>query len=464
MLDLCICSSGCPLLLLLCRDSQATQTHTNTRNDSTNEQAIMSRFWAGAGSSDDSSGASDASSSVYSSDEEGAQGVTTAGGGGGAAGENRWLAMSDSDSSEDAQRVVKSGKERALLSFKRHISALRVHMKARDYFATQNEFDELCKDMIKAKQYLADGVPRPLVRILVDLEDYVAARLSLKDEFKKLSARQGRALNRLKLTLKKHNKAYKVVMDVYRLDPVVSDGEEEADEKSAASASSSGPSSDSSSSSSSSSSSDSDDDVNDKKKKKKVAIKIKDDNDDDDSDNDDDDSVRAPSCIDRTMSPRHKDALHPTLLVGRIPRFRCRVVDRHTRCQSECGYSSTMDETSCCPTNSLIEWSRVVCAVCNVASYNLSASLTRKTISRLLTNNYRTALTSTKKTGTRTVIPAAAVKTTKPRPTRNSRAAHVGSRRTPSARPRPKNPRPFVPSSGPSKKPWPRPRPGGLTP
>lgn len=199
----------------------------------------MSRFWA-AGDSSESGSGSDASS-VYSSSDD-----SNAGGNAG----NRWVEMSDSDSSEDEVRVVKSGKERALETFQKHIKNLRGAMKARDYYLIQTEFDELTKAMIKAKQYLAEGVPRPLVRILVDLEDYAVERLKDKEQFKKLSARQGRALNRMKLTYKKHNKAYEVVMHAYRKNPIVSDDDEKSESESD-SAASSGSSSSSSSSSSS---------------------------------------------------------------------------------------------------------------------------------------------------------------------------------------------------------------------
>jgi translation initiation factor 3 subunit C len=210
----------------------------------------MSRFWA-AGSSSESSG-SDASS-FYSSEEEG--------GANKAAGDNKWVAMSDDSSDDDEVRVVKSGKERALDTFKKYIQNIRAAMKSRDYYAIQTEFDELMKSMIKAKAFLREGVPKPLVRILVDLEDYNEERLKDKEQFKKLSARQGRALNRMKLTLKKHNKAYKIVIDAYRKNPIVSDGESEAEKSDS--------DSDSDNDSSSSSSDDDDD------KKKKVATKKK---------------------------------------------------------------------------------------------------------------------------------------------------------------------------------------------
>ena len=123
----------------------------------------MSRFWAAGGSSSEDSDSSD-DSCVSSSDS------SNRGGGAG----NRWAALSDSESSEEEARVVKSGKERAIETFQMHIKRMRQFMKDRDYFAIQTEFDELSKAMVKNKQHLKTGVPRQLVRILVELEDYNA--------------------------------------------------------------------------------------------------------------------------------------------------------------------------------------------------------------------------------------------------------------------------------------------------
>jgi Eukaryotic translation initiation factor 3 subunit 8 N-terminus len=255
---------------------------------SINNTAIMSRFWAAGGSSssdDDSERDSDSDSSGSGSENDDNLG----GGGGGGLGQtgqqeaNRWLAMSDDSSDEDSVRVVLSGKERFQESVTTSISALRKAMKSRDYYEIQVQFDILSKALIKNKQYLVNGVPRPLVRILVDLEDFAAERLLDKAQFQTLSARQGRALNRMKLTFKKHNRAYQTVMAAYRANPVVSDAEDDNDDDDAAGhdkkhgADSSD--SDSSSSSSSSSSSDSDSDKKDS-----------------DDEDDDDDSVRVPYC------------------------------------------------------------------------------------------------------------------------------------------------------------------------
>mmetsp|Transcript_13163 Transcript_13163/g.14669 ORF Transcript_13163/g.14669 Transcript_13163/m.14669 type:complete len:147 (+) Transcript_13163:347-787(+) len=114
--------------------------------------------------------------------------------------------------------------------------------------------------MIKDKKILAAGIPKELVRILVDLEDFIAERLADKEAFKKLTPNQGRALNRMKLTLKKHNKPYQVVMAHYRKNPSKANDIESDSDKSSSSSSSNSDKSDSDSSSSSSSSSDSDSD------------------------------------------------------------------------------------------------------------------------------------------------------------------------------------------------------------
>jgi translation initiation factor 3 subunit C len=245
----------------------------------------MSRFWAGAGSgsgSDDDDSDSDKSSNSSSSsssndnessddDSSSSSGDNNRGGAGNnaggdrnnATGENRWLAFSDDEDSsdDDDARIVKSGKERAFEFFIKQTTQLRTAMKARDYYAIQTLFDDLAKAMIKAKAYLKTGVPRSLVRILVDLEDYIAERLTDKEQFKSLSARQSRALNRMKLTLKKHNKPYGVVIDAYRQNPdtpiVDDDDDDEDDDNAGGNAKASDD--DDSSSSSSSSSSDSDD-------------------------------------------------------------------------------------------------------------------------------------------------------------------------------------------------------------
>lgn len=143
-----------------------------------------------------------------------------------------------------------------------------------------DEFELLTKAMTKStKVFDANGgIPRFLVRMLCDLEDHVSKSLADKASFKKLKPAQGRALNRMKLNLKKFCEKYRGIMEEYRKNPVVSSesssssSSSESEEENDSDDSSSSDSSSSSSSSSSASSGD--------EKKKKAAA----DSDDSDSD------------------------------------------------------------------------------------------------------------------------------------------------------------------------------------
>ena len=144
--------------------------------------------------------------------------------------QSKWVMESDSDSS-DEERVVKSAKDRAFEAFEAHARSIRNGMKIRDFNKIQAEFDALTKALTKSKNLIAKhgGVPRFYIRLLCDLDVFIKERLADKAAFKKLSASNGRALNRMKLTLRKHNKQYETVMDEYRKNPSVSSSESEAD-------------------------------------------------------------------------------------------------------------------------------------------------------------------------------------------------------------------------------------------
>ena len=184
--------------------------------------------------------------------------------------------------SEESVRVAKSAKTRAFEAFEAHVSKLRNAMKTNDHKSLMDEFESLTKAMTKStKVFDANGgIPRFLVRMLCDLEDHVAKSLADKASFKKLKPAQGRALNRMKLSLKKFTEKYRVIMDEYRKNPVVSEKEDSSSSSSSSSESEEENDSDSDSSSSSSSSSSA------SSGKKKTKAKA-----DSDSDSDDSDSV-----------------------------------------------------------------------------------------------------------------------------------------------------------------------------
>ena len=196
-----------------------------------------SRFWAG--SDDDSS--EDASDASSVEEEK----VKTA---------NRWATVSDSESSDEGERVVKSAKDRAWDGMKAVVAKIGNSKKIGDWNGIQTEFENLNKMVDKAKMHIMkEGLPRFYVRTLAELEDFLFEALKDKEAQKKMSASNGRSLNRMKLTLRKHNKTYEAQIAAYKADPDAPDAEDDA-------ASSDDSSSDDDSSDDDSSDDDSDDD------------------------------------------------------------------------------------------------------------------------------------------------------------------------------------------------------------
>jgi translation initiation factor 3 subunit C len=139
--------------------------------------------------------------------------------------------------SEDEVRVVKSTKDRTFDSLESSVGLIRNAMKIRDYAAIQTNFENLVKNVSSSRTQAIivanGGLPRFFVKMLVDLDDYLDERKKDKAAFKKLSATQGRALNRMSLSLKKHNKQYEKIITEYRQNPGVpdEDDDEEDDKK-----------------------------------------------------------------------------------------------------------------------------------------------------------------------------------------------------------------------------------------
>jgi translation initiation factor 3 subunit C len=258
----------------------------------------MSRFWAAEGFSSDSDDSSDDSS--HSSDDAAPQGGGGYKGRGGIGGTtSQWADLSDSDDEENEVRFAKSAKDRASEQLQNHIVNIRNAFKVNDWSKMQSEFDAVARLVSeKSRTLWVDGVPRFFVRLLCDLEDKVRQGLADKASFKKLSATNGRALNRLKLTLRKHNKAYEEIMEQYRANPVPSSSSEsESDQKEASDSESDSESSSSSSSSSNPTDSDSEEESIPKK-------------------------VRCRKFIDPKWYLHHNDSLLSIILLDEIPRFR----------------------------------------------------------------------------------------------------------------------------------------------
>ncbi|KAL3671616.1 hypothetical protein V7S43_003529 [Phytophthora oleae] len=197
---------------------------------------MASRFWAGSSSSEEESDVSDVSD-VETSQQQAARAAS------------RWAVQSDSDSDEEV-RVVKSAKDKALENMERNCVTIKNHMKINDWTQIQTEFDELAKQLDRAKKTIT-ALPVFYLRTMVALEDFLAEKVKNKAEQKKMSKENSKALIRMKGKLKKQLEPMRKQIDDFRANPVDSS----EDESSSSESESSSEESESSASSSSSDSS-----------------------------------------------------------------------------------------------------------------------------------------------------------------------------------------------------------------
>ena len=182
----------------------------------------MSRFWAGQSSGSENE---DSDSDRSSSDDEINATKKKA--------DNRWDLDSDSDSEEEVRKVV-SAKDKAWEAMETDVKQVRNNMKNNDWANIQSKFEELNKKVEKQQNLIQKegGVPKFYIRLLVDLEDLLMATLKDKEGQKKMSRANGRSLNRMKLSLRKHNANYEAKIKEYRENPQESDDEESSEQES----------------------------------------------------------------------------------------------------------------------------------------------------------------------------------------------------------------------------------------
>lgn len=225
----------------------------------------MSRFWAGGSSSESEN------ESQSDSDEEVQNPKVAAG----------KFVVYDSDSdSEDEVRVVKSHKDKAWDSMRDSIGRLRSAMKINDWKVISEEFIVTNKIIEKSRMLIIkNGMPKFYIKMLGDLEDFLVTSLKNKEAIKKMKKEVSSALNKMKLSVRKHNKNYEEEIAAYRANPT--DYEEAEEESSSESESDSDSDQDSSEEEDSDEDSDEDDDSDedsseeDEAPKKKAPVKPK---------------------------------------------------------------------------------------------------------------------------------------------------------------------------------------------
>jgi translation initiation factor 3 subunit C len=153
------------------------------------------------------------------------------------------------------------------------------NIKTNDWSFIQDEFEAVNKMVEKSKMLIIkEGLPKFYIKMLADLEDHLAVTLKDKELQKKMKPVVIKALNRMKLSVRKHNKNYEELISDFRSNPEkYAEAQSESDSDSDSSDDSSDDDSDSDSSDSDSRDSSEEEDLNAKpkpasKQKSKVII------------------------------------------------------------------------------------------------------------------------------------------------------------------------------------------------
>eukprot|EP01038_Epipyxis_sp_PR26KG_P009697 gene9697-13053_t len=126
---------------------------------------------------------------------------------------------SDSES-DDEVRVVKSVFDRTWGTIREGISKLKNARKNNDWPQIQDEFESVNKMIDKSKMVIIQqGLPNFYIKMLAEVEDHVQLALKDKEGVKKMKPVVARALNQMKLKVRKHNEKYKVEIADFREHP-----------------------------------------------------------------------------------------------------------------------------------------------------------------------------------------------------------------------------------------------------
>lgn len=139
--------------------------------------------------------------------------------------------------------MVKSQKDRKWDSIREGIVRIRNARKNSDWPMIQDEFANVNKMVEKSKMLIIQsGLPLFYVKMLAEVEDHVQLALKDKETIKKMKPVVSRALNQMKLQVRKHNETYKDEIADCRANP---EKYQEVEEEESSSSSSSDSDSDS---------------------------------------------------------------------------------------------------------------------------------------------------------------------------------------------------------------------------
>eukprot|EP00331_Platyophrya_macrostoma_P028491 CAMPEP_0176444104 /NCGR_PEP_ID=MMETSP0127-20121128/22858_1 /TAXON_ID=938130 /ORGANISM="Platyophrya macrostoma, Strain WH" /LENGTH=875 /DNA_ID=CAMNT_0017829537 /DNA_START=41 /DNA_END=2668 /DNA_ORIENTATION=- len=136
----------------------------------------------------------------------------------------------ESSSDEEEKRVVRSEKDKRYHALNENIKKIKDKLKNEDFNAISNEFDELNKNLEKAKKVIEkEGIPRFYVQICYVLEKTIQDYPPEKK--KNLKGNNAKGFNNLKLRIKKNYKNHQAVFDEFKKHPVFSEDEQKSEDE-----------------------------------------------------------------------------------------------------------------------------------------------------------------------------------------------------------------------------------------
>lgn len=143
--------------------------------------------------------------------------------------------MQVSDDDEETKRVVRSNKDKRFEEIQNIIKTMRNHKKIKDMSNVLSDFEDLGRAIEKARKILdKEGIPRFVLKCLVELEDFVTEHWEDTDARKNMSKNNSKGLAALRQKVKKYNKNFETDITTYKESPdvgVEDDGDEEKDDE-----------------------------------------------------------------------------------------------------------------------------------------------------------------------------------------------------------------------------------------
>lgn len=165
---------------------------------------VQSKFWG------DDSDSSFSDSSGYSSEAAERDNAKRPGG------NANWVA-SDSSSDDDYNRVVKSARAKAREVIQNHLKTIEHHKTINDFSELLKDYDNVSK--LIEKQYADSRMPKLIVEMIVDLQEFMESKQKDKDSLKKMSKARAISFNTLRSRLRKFNEQHAQVLEEYKKDP-----------------------------------------------------------------------------------------------------------------------------------------------------------------------------------------------------------------------------------------------------